>query len=358
MAHVFLSYIREDQEVVEKIAAELRRQGVEVWLDRDSIEPGRPWEDAIESAIDDGAYVIACFSEHLEEKDSSFMETEVQVALRCMKKGSRPRNWLLPVRLSPMEIPDIRVDGVGVRDLQWIDVFADFFDGIRRILRIVRPRFAKEGETEVALRTFCDRHIESKIARDTQLGALRFQEIERRWRSLTFPSLWNPTFEILMLLVDKTEFDNRPLTEAFVEARRGGHSIIITVAKTADKERLKLSLPGVGPDSSNPYGDFLRYRRRNLRTTRSDWPFVDMVHWIWTFTSEVIEVDLLYWLNFKFMITCWGKRMQLTESREDPVGPIQTMYPGSLMTSPQFSEVLDEVMKEEAVLCQKMAEGG
>ena len=29
MAHVFLSYLREDEEVVEKIAAELRRQGLE-----------------------------------------------------------------------------------------------------------------------------------------------------------------------------------------------------------------------------------------------------------------------------------------------------------------------------------------
>lgn len=358
MAHVFLSYLREDQEVAEKIAAELRRQSVEVWLDRDSIEPGSPWEKAIGSAIDAGAYVIACFSRHLADKDSSFMETEIRVALRCMAKGSRPRNWLLPVRLDPTEIPDIRVGDLRIRDLQWIDVFADFFDGIRQILRVVRPRSAKEGEAEAALRKFCDRHIEAKIARDIQLGALRFRDIERRWRSLTFPSLWNPTFETLMLLAEKTEFDARPLTERFVESHKGGHWIVITVATTADKEHLKLALPGVEPGSSDPYGDFFRYERRVLRTSRSDWPFMDMVHWIWTFTSDVIEVDLLYWPNFKLMITCWGYRIRLAESRVEPVGPIQTMYPGSLMSSPQWSQVLNEIMKEEAVLCQDMAEGG
>jgi len=54
MAHVFLSDVREDLEVVDQIAAELRRQGLEVWLDRDSIEPGTPWEAAIESAINAG----------------------------------------------------------------------------------------------------------------------------------------------------------------------------------------------------------------------------------------------------------------------------------------------------------------
>jgi len=359
VAHVFVSYLREDEEVVEIVVAELRRQGVEVWLDRDSIEPGKPWEVAIESAIDAGAYVIACFSEHIAEKDSSFMESEIRIALRCLEKGNRARDWLIPVRLSPTALPDITVDGgLGIRDLQWVDLFGDLFDGIRQILRVVRPRFTREGETERVLRAFCDRHIDAKIARDIQLGALRFRDIERRWRSLTFPSTWNPAFEVLMLLIEKTEHDAIFLTERLDEPSKGGRSMVITVAKTGDKESLKRALPGVGVGGSNPYGDFLRHERRRLRQTRSDWPFMDLVHWIWTFTSDVIEVDLLYWTNLKLMMTCWGYRMELAKSRDEPVGPIQSMYPGSLMTSPEYSEVVNEVMREEAALCYSLAEGG
>ncbi len=356
MSHVFLSYLHEDEEVVEKVAAELRRQGLEVWLDRDSIAPGQPWEAAIESAIDAGAYVIACFSEHLLERPASYLETEIKFALQCTKKGIRPEGWLLPVRLSPMEIPDIRIDeNTSIRDLQWIDLFEDFFDGVRQILRVVRPRFSREGETERWLRAFCDRHIEAKIARDVQLGALRFRDIEDRWRSLTFPSVWNPSFEVLMSLAEKTEYDATPLTERLDEPSKAGRSIIVTVAKTADKAVLKQALPGVGLNGSNAYGEYLRQERRRFRETNLDWPFRDMIHWIWTFTNDAIEVDLLYWINFKLEMTCWGYRMELAKSRNEPVGPIQSMYPGSLITSPQMEEVVNEVVRQEAVLCRDMA---
>lgn len=40
MPHVFISYLRENGDVVDRLAGELKSRGVTVWLDRNDIEPG------------------------------------------------------------------------------------------------------------------------------------------------------------------------------------------------------------------------------------------------------------------------------------------------------------------------------
>src|ERR1700731_2231580 len=51
MPHVFISYVRENKDVVDRLEAELSSRGVRVWLDRNNIEPGARWPDAIKNAI-------------------------------------------------------------------------------------------------------------------------------------------------------------------------------------------------------------------------------------------------------------------------------------------------------------------
>ena len=45
---VFLSYNRRDQEVVERIAAGLRRAGIRPWFDTWTTTPGGAWQDEID----------------------------------------------------------------------------------------------------------------------------------------------------------------------------------------------------------------------------------------------------------------------------------------------------------------------
>ncbi|MBV9155371.1 MAG: toll/interleukin-1 receptor domain-containing protein, partial [Acidobacteriaceae bacterium] len=55
MSHAFLSYVREDYDQIQKLAADLGSAGVDVWLDRERISPGENWRDAIRTAIANGA---------------------------------------------------------------------------------------------------------------------------------------------------------------------------------------------------------------------------------------------------------------------------------------------------------------
>ena len=61
MKYVFISYVREDSEIVIRLKNLLQRAGeINVWLDRDSIEPGQRWKDTIRKAISGGAYFSTC----------------------------------------------------------------------------------------------------------------------------------------------------------------------------------------------------------------------------------------------------------------------------------------------------------
>ena len=62
MQHVFISYVSENIETVDKLCETLKSHGIKVWLDRNDIDPGSRWKQAIRKAIREGAFFIACFS--------------------------------------------------------------------------------------------------------------------------------------------------------------------------------------------------------------------------------------------------------------------------------------------------------
>ena len=71
MAQAFISYVRENKDIIDRLAAELRGQGVIVWLDRDALGPGDRWQDEIGKAIRNGDFFLACFSEEYAGRDRS-----------------------------------------------------------------------------------------------------------------------------------------------------------------------------------------------------------------------------------------------------------------------------------------------
>src|SRR4051794_20144044 len=50
---VFLSHSGPDTLAASNLAEVLRRSGIEVWLDKDNLEPGTRWMEGIERAIDE-----------------------------------------------------------------------------------------------------------------------------------------------------------------------------------------------------------------------------------------------------------------------------------------------------------------
>jgi TIR domain len=112
MTHVFISYVRENGDVIQRLAAELKSRGVIVWLDRNDLDPGMRWRDAIKKAIRGGKFFIACFSKESSRRDRSYMNEEMTIAIDELRARPIERTWFIPVLINETEIPSRAISRV------------------------------------------------------------------------------------------------------------------------------------------------------------------------------------------------------------------------------------------------------
>ena len=109
MTRVFLSYARDDLQVVQRLEQELVAHGLSVWRDQDSIYGGQHWPKAIGEAIATHDWVVLVGSQHAAR--SPFVELEWNIAL-ALQTSVIPC-WLdqtpLPPALSSTNGIDLRV---------------------------------------------------------------------------------------------------------------------------------------------------------------------------------------------------------------------------------------------------------
>jgi hypothetical protein len=56
--HIFLSHAGADAQAARQFAEILRRNGLDVWFDKDNLQPGDPWMTTLEEAISDASAMI------------------------------------------------------------------------------------------------------------------------------------------------------------------------------------------------------------------------------------------------------------------------------------------------------------
>src|SRR4051812_39299294 len=139
MPHVFISYVRENGEIIDRLAAELKSRGVIVWLDRNDIEPGAGWREAIKNAIRSGKFFIACFSKESNKRDKSYMYEELTVAIDELRERPSDRTWFIPILINETAIPSRRISNAeDLSDIQALRLYENWNDGVVRILRVMK----------------------------------------------------------------------------------------------------------------------------------------------------------------------------------------------------------------------------
>lgn len=123
--HVFISYVREDSQRVDRLQQMLRAAGIPVWRDKDSLWPGEDWKIIVRQAISDNALVfIACFSSVSVSRSQSYQYEELVLALEQMRQRHPQYPWLIPVRFDECEIPDYDIGGGRIlSSIQRVDLF-------------------------------------------------------------------------------------------------------------------------------------------------------------------------------------------------------------------------------------------
>lgn len=138
MPHVFVSYVHEDNDKVDRLCSDLRSHGVKVWRASEKIDPGERWEREIKKAIKGGAFFIACFSRNYQKKDQSYMNKELDLAIKALSLRPLDKRWFIPVSLDGCEIPDLSIrHDETLRSLQKVDLQHNWGDGIDRIARSI-----------------------------------------------------------------------------------------------------------------------------------------------------------------------------------------------------------------------------
>lgn len=121
--HVFLSYCHDNASEVTQLRDELTAAGEAVWWDKD-ILPGKDWKQEIRRAMKNSYAVVLCLSKELAVRIESGVFPEVSDAITVYRKQAPGGIFLIPIRLSDCEIPDIEIDDTRTLDrLQSTDLF-------------------------------------------------------------------------------------------------------------------------------------------------------------------------------------------------------------------------------------------
>lgn len=92
----FFSYCRADSDFALKLAEDLKSAGANVWIDQLDIEPGTPWDGAVEDALRNAPRMLVILS--TVSVASANVRDEIAYALDRQKR-------IIPVLLSDCEIP-------------------------------------------------------------------------------------------------------------------------------------------------------------------------------------------------------------------------------------------------------------
>lgn len=131
MAKVFISYAKEDFKVARKLFSSLKAAGVKPWLDEECLLPGQKWESEIEKAIKEADYFIALLSSNSLNK-KGYVQKELKKGLSIVEEFPDSKIFLIPAR-----VDDCIPEHNQLKEIQWVDLFPSFDEGLFRILSVI-----------------------------------------------------------------------------------------------------------------------------------------------------------------------------------------------------------------------------
>jgi TIR domain len=133
--HVFISYVRDDQATVERLANDLETLGLHPWLDVRNLKPGQRWRRELRDAIRGGSAFIAVFSDASERRERSYMRQELIEAVDELQLRPAERAWFFPVVLSScVTLPTLRIGpGEDLRDIQYVSLASEWKDNVAKL---------------------------------------------------------------------------------------------------------------------------------------------------------------------------------------------------------------------------------
>jgi hypothetical protein len=139
LPQVFIAYGKEDAAIVRRLYDALEAVGFSPWMDERKLLPGQNWPRAIEAAIETSDFFLACYSENSVNKKGGF-QAEIRYALDCARQIPLEEIFIVPARLTPCRVPrSIQ------RELQYVDLFPDWLEGVVQLVAMLRREVARRA---------------------------------------------------------------------------------------------------------------------------------------------------------------------------------------------------------------------
>jgi len=141
----------------------LVQDGVDAWLDKESLLPGQDWELEIRKAVRSADIVVVCLSQRFNQ--AGFRQKEVRLALDTALEQPEGEIFIIPVRLEECE-------NLGsLSKWQWVDLFAEA--GYRRLMLAFHEKARRIGanfelQKQHAVSTSSDRSFIRKVVAELE----------------------------------------------------------------------------------------------------------------------------------------------------------------------------------------------
>jgi len=132
---VFLCHAHADRDPVRALYARLKREGVDVWLDKEKLLPGADWEYEIRKAVRESDVVVVCLSKQFNQ--AGFRQKEVRIALDTAMEKPEGEIFIIPARLEECDSLE------SLQKWHWVDLFES--DGYQRLTMALRLRADRIG---------------------------------------------------------------------------------------------------------------------------------------------------------------------------------------------------------------------
>jgi len=129
---VFLSYALEDRNKITKLYRQLRKAGLEPWMDCQKLMPGQNWPRAIHQTIEIADFFIGCFSKRSTSKRGHF-QGELHLAWETARQFPEDDVYFIPIRLEECDLPK-RISS----ETHYVDLFPNWNLGVKKLIAALR----------------------------------------------------------------------------------------------------------------------------------------------------------------------------------------------------------------------------
>jgi adenylate cyclase len=120
-AAIFISYASEDAAVAQRICADLRQAGLEVWIDQSDLRGGDAWDTSIRRQIRECALFVPLISANTNTRSEGYFRLEWKLAVDRTHLMADDQPFLLPLVVDATPDAEARVPDL-FRERQWMRV--------------------------------------------------------------------------------------------------------------------------------------------------------------------------------------------------------------------------------------------